>query len=477
MTQVATAYSSYKHSSAAWLGDVPTHWQILPQRALFEEIKERNRPDEQMLSVTITQGVIKQRELLEGTSKKDGSKLDRSAYKLVCPGDIAYNKMRAWQGAVGASELRGIVSPAYVVVRLRDTNLPRYFHYLFRTPAFAKEAERWSYGITSDMWSLRPEHFKLIQICVPPKEEQEAIVRFLDHADRCIRRYIAVKRKLISLLNAQKLLVIHDAISRGLDPAGVLRPSGVEWWGSIPEHWEMHRLQELTDRQRPIMYGIVLPGPNVDSGVYIVKGGNCEPGKLRPEFLSRTTVAIESAYARSRLRKSDLVIAIRGGVGAVELVPEELTGANLTQDAARIAPRPGVHPGWLLYAVRSPVFQQHLAARILGATISGINIRDLKRIALPVPTLEEQSAIASHLDGALAGLNGAITRATREGELLSQYRTRLIVDVVTGKLDVRDAAGRFPQEQAGVSAESGEFTEAETELVDDPEAEVEEAEA
>ena len=111
---------------------------ILPNRAIFAEVKDRNHPDEEMLSVTIAQGIVRQKDVLAGGSKKDSSNLDKSAYKLVQPLDIAYNKMRAWQGAVGASGLRGIVSPAYVVMRLRQANDSRYFHYLFRTPGFAK---------------------------------------------------------------------------------------------------------------------------------------------------------------------------------------------------------------------------------------------------------------------------------------------------------------------------------------------------
>ena len=146
-----------------WLGRVPQHWSVLPNRALFGEVKDRDHPDEEMLSVTITRGIVRQKALLADSSKKDSSNQDKSKYKLVQPRDIAYNKMRAWQGAIGASDLRGIISPAYVVVRLREErDLPRYFHHLYRTPHFAKEAERWSYGITSDMWSLRPEHFKMI---------------------------------------------------------------------------------------------------------------------------------------------------------------------------------------------------------------------------------------------------------------------------------------------------------------------------
>jgi type I restriction enzyme S subunit len=154
MTRDLKPYPGYKDSGAPWLGEVPAHWDVLPMRAIFAEVIERDHPDEQMLSVTITEGVIRQRALLADSSKKDSSNQDKSAYKLVRPGDIAYNKMRAWQDAIGVSVYRGIVSPAYVVQRPRQGADSHYLHYLLRTPAFAKEAERWSYGITSDMWSL-----------------------------------------------------------------------------------------------------------------------------------------------------------------------------------------------------------------------------------------------------------------------------------------------------------------------------------
>lgn len=189
-------YPEYKDSGLPWLGKVPGHWAVFPNRALFVEVNDRGHSDEEMLSVTITKGIIRQTALLSDSSKKDSSRKDKSAYKLVQPRNIAYNKMRAWQGAIGASEFRGIISPAYIVMRLRnEQNLPGYFHHLFRTPHFAKEAEQWSYGITSDMWSLRPEHFKMIYTPEPPPEEQVAIVRFLDWANGRLEKAIRAKKK------------------------------------------------------------------------------------------------------------------------------------------------------------------------------------------------------------------------------------------------------------------------------------------
>ena len=134
-------YPKMKNSGIEWLGVVPKHWEVLPNRALFAEVKERGHPEEQMLSVTIIKGVIRQQALLADSSKKDSSNQDKSAYKLVRSGDITYNKMRAWQGAVGVSDYQGIVSPAYVVERPRKGASSHYLHHLLRTPAFAKEAE------------------------------------------------------------------------------------------------------------------------------------------------------------------------------------------------------------------------------------------------------------------------------------------------------------------------------------------------
>ncbi len=131
-------YPDYGDSGAKWLGQVPRDREVLPARTLFEERNIRNQPDEELLSVTIGSGVMRQAEHLEGTSSKDSSNTDKSNYKLVEPGDLAYNKMRAWQGAAGASEYRGIVSPAYIVVRSRGAISPQLAHRLMRTPAFAK---------------------------------------------------------------------------------------------------------------------------------------------------------------------------------------------------------------------------------------------------------------------------------------------------------------------------------------------------
>lgn len=238
-------YPEYQDSGVDCLGEIHAHWDLLPHRAIFQEVIECGYPDEEMLSVTISKGVILQSQLLANSSKKDSSNIDKSNYKLVRVGDIAYNKMRAWQGAIGASKYRGIISPAYIIVRLREENNPMYHHYLFRIPPFHTEAERWSYGITSDQWSLRYDEFKQIYSPIPPPDEQGEIVRFLDAAEYRIRRYIRAKQRLIKLLSEQKGAIIQHAVTKGLDPDAPMKDSGIEWLGEIPSHWEVRRIKSF----------------------------------------------------------------------------------------------------------------------------------------------------------------------------------------------------------------------------------------
>ncbi len=434
-------YPEYKDSGVPWLGAVPGHWGVLPNRALFAEVKERNCGSEEMLSVTITRGIIRQKYLLRDSSKKDGSKLDKSAYKLVCPNDIAYNKMRAWQGAIGVSDYRGIISPAYVVMRLRSGHGAHYFHHLFRTPHFAKEAERWSYGITSDMWSLRPEHFKMVYASVPPSDEQATIVRFLDHANRRLEKAIRAKRKTIALLNEQKQVIIHRAVTRGLDPNVPLKDSGIPWLGEIPEHWEMRRLKTLAR--------FVTSGSRgwakyySDSGSVFLRIGNVSTTsiELKLDRIMRVSPPADAEGDRTRVQENDVLLSITAQIGAVGIVPSDLGEAYVNQHTALIRLKPGeCNPRWVSYVLLSSFGKIQCQLLTNGGTKVGLDLPDVRALRILLPNREEQGCLVSHIEEATRKISDSISRAEREIHLLREYRTRLIADVVTGKLDVREAA-------------------------------------
>jgi len=443
-------YPVMKNSGVPWLGEVPSHWDVLPNRALFSEIKERDRTDEQMLSVTITQGIIKQRALLSDSSKKDSSNQDKSAYKLVCPGDIAYNKMRAWQGAVGVSDHRGIVSPAYVIQRPREGADSRYFHHLLRTPAFAKEAERWSYGITSDMWSLRPEHFKMIYCSLPSKKEQSAIVRFLDHADRRIRRYIRAKQKLIKLLEEQKQAIIHRAVTRGLDPDVRLKPSGVEWLVDVPERWQVRKLGQIAVSFRTGPFGSSLHQSDyIEGGTPVINPTHMSCGRIVEDPRCSVPHAVADRLKVYRLERHDVVFSRRGELGRCALVRDREAGWLCGTGSIRVrVAYDDIEPEYLIQSLQVRWIGEYLSLFSVGATMDSLNTGILKEIPVLVPPIDEQRALLAQIVQEGRRIDSGAASTEREILLLREYRTRLIADVVTGKLDVRDVAACLPNESA-----------------------------
>lgn len=415
MTVGLRPYPEYKDSGVPWLGKVPEHWVCAPHRALFSEINEQGHAEESLLSVTISKGVIRQSDLLADTLKKDSSNLDKSKYKLVLPNDLAYNKMRAWQGAVGVSRFRGIVSPAYIVVRPRANCNPNYFHFLFRTPEFAKEAERWSYGITSDQWSLRPEHFKMIRSCVPSRTEQDSIVGYLSAVDLIFRRFIRNRRQLIALLNEQKQAIINQAVTRGLDPNVRLKPSGVDWLGDIPEHWSVGRVKSLCSMKS----GEGITNLEIDeSGPFPVYGGNGLRG-----------------YASSFTHSGEFVLVGRQGAkcGNVHHVSGEFWAS---EHAVVVTSNTQACIRW----IESLLSAMDLNRYSIAAAQPGLAVERILNLGVPVPPLDEQQAIAGAIASRCRGLHGSIVNAERQIALIREYRTRLISDVVTGKVDVRSLA-------------------------------------
>lgn len=262
-------------------------------------------------------------------------------------------------------------------------------------------------------------------IALPDLATQKAIADFLDRETARVDQLIEKKQRFLSLADERWNSFLDRMIfggQRDLD--------------ALPDGWRKTRLKYLTDPARPIMYGIVLPGPNMDEGPLIVKGGDVKPGRLHPGRLCRTTREIEASYKRSRLRAGDLVISIRGGIGDIEIVPSEIEGANLTQDAARIAPRAGLCNEWLRYSLLAPTVFFPLEAKAMGAAVKGINIFDLKRVFVPTPPQGEQRKISARLLEQERRLENLKSKVGQHADRLREYRAALITAAVTGQIDV-----------------------------------------
>ena len=272
-------------------------------------------------------------------------------------------------------------------------------------------------------------------IPLPPLHEQAAIVRYLDHADRRIRRYVDAKRKLIALLEEEKQAVIHRAVTRGLAPNVPLKPSGVEWLGDVPEHWGIMRARFLLKEVD------IRSTTGKETHLSMSQALGLVPSRLVEQSL------ISDSYVGGKVcREGDLVLnRLKAHLGVFALVRQ---AGVISPDYSVFRRRSSSMMEYYEKVFRLPALRTELRVRAKGI-VEGfwrLYTEDLFDIRLPVPSLMEQHAIVEYLDKATANIDSAIARARRQVELLQEYRTRLIADVVTGKLDVREAAAQLPDE-------------------------------
>jgi len=252
-------YPKYKDSGVEWLGEVPVHWEVVRLGSLLRERGETND---------------------EGHVTKKSEDITR--YKIVRPGDIVVNCMNVIIGSVGISRYEGCLSPVYYVLAPRwRRDDPQYLNACFQTKPFQRSLVRIGNGILAHRMRIPMELLKCEPLPRPPAEEQTAIVRFLDWADRRIRRVIRARKRRIKLLEEYKQALIHQAVTGRIDvrtgkPYPKYKNSGVEWLGEVPEHWEVRRLKSIAR----IRYGLGQPPRETESGVPMIRATNVRSGTI-----------------------------------------------------------------------------------------------------------------------------------------------------------------------------------------------------
>jgi type I restriction enzyme, S subunit len=448
-------YSEYKEAGSRWLTNVPSHWKVRNLRTLIRRRNERNRADLPLLSVAREKGVFV-RSLTDADENHNVIPEDLSDYKVARVGNLVINKMKAWQGSMGIAPSDGIVSPAYFVFDF--TIADRAFgQALLRSKPYVAHFGQASDGVRVGQWDLTIAGMRQIPVLVPPPAEQMAIVRFLGWANGRLERAIRAKRKVIALLNEQKQAVINRAVTRGLDPSVSLKPSGIPWLGDIPQHWEILRAKylyrEVDERSA--------------SGAEELLSVSHLTG-VTPRSQKNITMFKAASYVGHKI--------CRAGDLAVNTMWAWMGALGVSSHVGIISPG---------YAVYRP----HRPDRIVGAYMEGLlrsrpyisNIichstglrgsrlrlypEDFFRLPIIQPPTEEQRRIVEAIRAETGDMNTAISRLEREVELLREYRTRLVADVVTGKLDVREVAARLPEEAAPDTVE--ESAEANDEAADE----------
>ncbi|MDP8265669.1 MAG: restriction endonuclease subunit S [Candidatus Aceula meridiana] len=431
-------YPDYKKVELPWIEKIPLDWCILRAKCIFRQIDVRSETgDEELLSVSERKGVTPRKNVNVTMFKAESYK----GYKLCWPGDLVINSLWAWMQGLGVSEYHGIISTAYGVYRIKKEYKVdnKYFNYLFRSTAYLWELRVRSKGIWRSRYQLTDDAFMTMPVINPPENAQRQIVKYLDAKCAQITKFIRNKRRLIQLLKEQKQAIINQAVTQGIDTKVKMKPSGVDWVGDIPEHWELKRLRTMSH---------VMPS-GVDK--HIVEGEI--PIKLcnyvdvykndrildSIDFMKGTATSDE--IKKYKLRGGDVLITKDSeswdDIAVPSFVPEKIDGVICAYHLA-IVRAYGIDGEYLFWAFLSEKVADQFRVSAKGVTRYGLAQGAIKGAWFPVPPKKEQLAIVKHINQFLSKNYLAIEKLEQEIKLIQEYCTRLISDVVTGKVDVRN---------------------------------------
>lgn len=462
MLEGNVGYSSMRNSEVPWVGRLPKHWDVKRGKALFLESRLPVR-DEDEIVTCFRDGQV----TLRRNRRTRGFMiaLKEAGYQGVRRGQLVVHSMDAFAGAVGISDSNGKCSPEYIVCNLRYPGWSaEYFAHALRVAARAKFIEVSCPAVRERAPRLRYPNLGGMLLPVPPPDEQAAIVRFLDHLDRRIRRGIGAKQKLIKLLGEQKRAIVDRAVTRGIAAGTRFRASGVNWLGDVPEHWATTRLKWLVSSVTSGSRG--WSNYAADSGVLFIRIGNLTRTSIDLDMDDVVRLQLPNRVlgeaARTRIQENDILLSITAFIGSVAVVPRDVEEAYVSQHVACCRPRVGAaNPRWIAYVLLSTVGQTHGQLSMYGGTKQGLSLDDVKNHIVLLPPREDQDRLVRWIEGASAAVDKGIKKAKREMAFLSEYRSALVGAVVTGKIDVRDVAAMLPDE-VGMSEPPEEIGEVES---------------
>jgi len=436
MTPVLKPYPAYKPSGIEWLGHIPAHWEVRRLKDWVtinrSVLPETTDPDFVFQYIDI--GSVSTGVLTKKPQKMRFAASPSRARRIVREGDTIISTVRTYLKAVWfAQETHDnlICSTGFAVLTPDERAVPKFVSYLVQSHPFIEQVTANSVGMAYP--AIAESRLGSFHLPLPPLAEQRAIAHYLGYVERRIRRYIDAKQKLVGLLEELKQATIYEAVTRGLDPDVPLKPSGVEWLGHIPAHWGKARVKYLCR----FKYGDSLPANARIKGAIPVFGSN---GPIGTHNSANTLSPV-------------ILIGRKGSFGKVNFSDRPCFAIDTTFYIDQHSAKADIR--WLyysLYLLRLDGFSQDSA-------IPGLNRTFAHNQYLPKLPLPEQEAIAEYLDKEITNIDTALNNTRREIELLQEYRTVLIADVVSGKVDVRDVAANLPDDDDIMADDSDAISE------------------
>lgn len=415
-------YSTYKNSEVVWLGKVPEHWKIIKSKRILVESSIKGFPDEELLAATQTLGVVPKS--IYGKTTVTATK-NFETLKLVEKGDFVIS-LRSFQGGIEYAHYRGIISPAYTILKPQEEVVHKYFRYLLKSKRYISGLTLLVTGIREGQ-NIDTGKFKDSYLPLPSKLEQTDIANFLDYKLEKINRFITKKKQLIELLTEQKSAIINKAVTKGINPDTKLKPSGIEWLGDIPEHWEVRKLKYSVklnshtafEKSESIQNKIALE--NIES-----KTGRILPLNENP-FEGTGTIFKKGDVLFGKLRPY-----------LAKVVTPNFEGSCVNELLVLSPNKEDWFSEFLKYRMLAGDFIGIVDNSTYGAKMPRASWNFIGTLKISKPSKKEQKQIVEFIESENKTIDKVISTIEKEIDLVKEYKTVLIAEAVTGKIDVRD---------------------------------------
>ncbi|MEW6141489.1 MAG: hypothetical protein AB1733_24975 [Thermodesulfobacteriota bacterium] len=435
-------YPAYKDSGVPWLGKVPEHWTVRRLKSVVAHINEltnAKHPDDLYIAMEHVESWTGRLRAPSGDIQFN------SQVKRFRAGDVLFGKLRPYLAKVIRPHQHGVCVGEFFVLRSTHVVISPYLEAALRSAPVIHYVDSSTFGAKMPRadWTFVGNMF----FPLPPLPEQTAIVRFLDYMDRRVRRYIRAKQKLIKLLEENRQALIHRAVTGQIDvrtgqPYPAYKDSGIEWLGKVPAHWEVVPIKRAFSSMD---YGISESGSNSGT-IRLLTMGHVRDGQV----MIPDTGGVETVDSSLLLSRGDLLFNRTNSavlVGKVALFSGNVSPVTFSSYLVRMRPTKENEPEFLNLVLNdASTLSRARREAIPSLHQSNLNPTRYGRLPVVLPPKLEQKAILQQLREQTNRIKAAISSARREIDLLREYRERLIADVVTGKVDVREVAARLPEE-------------------------------
>lgn len=401
-------YESYKDSGVEWLGEVPSHWEVENSKRVFSYRKDKAEKTDEQLTSSQKYGVIPQDLFMDLEGRRvTVVEFNYEILKHVEKGDFVIS-MRSFQGGIEYCNYTGCVSSAYVALIPTSKVHSQYYRFLLKSVRYIEALQSTS-NLVRDGQALRYENFCMVPLIVPPLSEQQKIAQFLDDKTAKIDQAVDLAEKQIALLKEHKQILIQNAVTRGLNPDVPLKDSGVEWIGKVQEHWEVKKIKAFAKINNGLDYKAVI----AEEGYPVYGSGG------------------QFAYANTYLYDGEAVLL--GRKGTIDK-PLYINDKFWTVDTMFYSVcNNKVSTKFFYYCCCSIIPFQYYST---STALPSMTQSDILNHKVTFPSLKEQYQIADYLDKQTAKIDQAIALKTAHIEKLKEYKSVLINDVVTGKVQV-----------------------------------------